>query len=223
NIGNARIVGTDVALGMQATVKDWQFNFLAGYTYINTKSLNWNKPLTLYNSQGQVIQPGDPYAMYGLGTSAYNNANAPANIDTNTQITYGMLSSSSQNMLKYRPTHQFKLIFGVVYKKFDVTLDYQYISYVQNIDYAFVSTFFTKYVPGLTGITAFQALKEYRDAYAAKGNPGYNIVNISLGYKPTDHLKLAFIIKNAANWEWMTRPGMFQAPRNYTLQVSYQF
>lgn len=222
NIGDARILGVDFAVGAQATVKDVQFSVLAGYTYINTKALNWDKPLTLFNSVGDTIKPNDPNALLGLGSSSYNFSNMPAGGDSSV-LTYGMLSSSKSNMLKYRPTHQFKLIFGVVHKKFDVQLDYQFIAYQKNIDYAFVSPFFSNYVPQLFGVNSFKGLKEYRDAKEAKGYSGDNIVNISLGYKPVEAFKIAFIIKNVANWEWMARPGMFQAPRSYTLQLSYQF
>ena len=55
------------------------------------------------------------------------------------------------------------------------------------------------------------------------GKPITDIINIGIGYKPVDNLKLAFIIKNVANWEWMPRPGRFEQPRSYTLQVSYNF
>lgn len=218
NIGDARILGADVALGLQAKVRDVEFNFLAGYTFINTRALNWDKPLILYDYIGDTIRPNDN----GIGTSANHNSNAPAGIDTNTQITYGMLSSSNENMLKYRPAHQFKLIFGVTHKKFDVTLDYQFIAYQKNIDHAFVSSFFNDIAP-LSNIYAFRALTQYRAAKEAANYAGDNIVNISVGYKPVEPFKIAFIIKNVANWEWMARPGMFQAPRSYTLQFSYQF
>jgi len=46
---------------------------------------------------------------------------------------------------------------------------------------------------------------------------------MAVGYKPVDNLKLSFIIKNVANRERMPRPGRFEAPRSYTLQVSYNF
>ena len=126
-----------------------------------------------------------------------------------------MTSSSKNNYLKYRSRHQFKLIFNVVYKKWDLNLDYQYLSYQDNIDYAFVSPLFG------AESTAFAALKNYRDQKAAAGNKGDNILNIGLGFKPIPKFKMAFIVKNVTNLQWMTRPGQFQAPRNYTLQLSY--
>lgn len=208
NIGTARILGAEVLLGLQGKVGDFTLNFAAGYTFIDARSLNWNDKLVLFNSKGDTLVPN---------FKAYNNANAPASIDTNTEITYGMTSSSTSNFLKYRPRHQFKLIFNLEHKKFEVNLDYQYISFQENIDYVFVSKTFS------TFSSAFRGLKSYRDMRIADGSKGDHILNIGIGYKPVEKLKLQFIVKNVLNTEWMPRPGRYEAPRNYTLQMSYQF
>jgi iron complex outermembrane receptor protein len=220
NVGSTRILGVDAALGLQTTVGGVEFNFLGGYTFINTKALNWDKPITLFNYAGDTITPG----MYaGFLQSAYNGENAPAGLDTTKFITYGMTSSSKTNKLKYRPTHQFKLLFGIVHKNFDFNLDYQFIGYQENVDYAFVSPFFTNFVPTAFKINSFVGLKNYRAEKEAAKYRGDNIINLGIGYRPVPALKLAFIVKNVANWEWMPRPGRFEAPRSYTLQVTYNF
>lgn len=220
NVGTTRILGVDAAFGMQTVVKGVELNFLAGYTYINTKALNWDKAITLFDYKGDTVKPS---AGLGLFQNAFNSANAPKGFDTLNQITYGMTSSSSTNTLKYRPTHQFKLLFNVVAKRFEFNLDYQFIGYQKNIDYAFVSPFFTQLVPLVFNINSFVGLKNYRDKQEAANYRGDNIVNIAVAYKPVDPLKIAFIIKNVANWEWMPRPGRFEAPRSYTLQLTYNF
>jgi outer membrane receptor protein involved in Fe transport len=110
-----------------------------------------------------------------------------------------------------------KVIFNAAFKKFDVNLDYQFISYQKNIDKAFVSDIFGALSP------TFRALKQYRDAQEAKNYAGDHILNIGVGYKPVDKFKISFICKNVLNWEWMPRPGRFEAPRSYTLQLAYTF
>lgn len=220
NIGSTRMLGVDAALGIQTNYRGLEFSILGGYTYVNSKALNWDKTITLFDFKGDTIKPS---AAGGLFQGAYNGANAPAGLDTTQYITYGMTSSSSFNTLKYRPIHQFKLIFNINHKRFDFSLDYQFISYQENIDYSLVSPFFTKLVPVFFNINSFKALKQYRDNLEAKNYRGDNIINIAVGYKPVDNLKLAFIIKNVANWEWMPRPGRFEQPRSYTLQLSYNF
>ncbi len=220
NIGTTRMLGVDAALGMQVTYRETEVNLLVGYTYVNSKALNWDKAITLYNFNGDTIRPSDGL---GLFQSAFNGANAPAGLDTAKFITYGMTSSSNFNTLKYRPVHQLKLLFNIVHKRFEFNLDYQFIGYQQNIDYAFVSPFFTKLVPLVYGIQSFRGLLNYRNEKAAVNYRGDNIINLAVAYKPVDALKLAFIVKNVANWEWMPRPGRYEAPRSYTLQVSYNF
>jgi iron complex outermembrane receptor protein len=211
NIGDTRILGAEILVGVQGKVGEFTLNLAAGYTFIDAKSLNWNDRLVLFDSKGDTLRPNF--------ASAYNNANAPSTIDTNAreQYTYGMTSSSNTNVLKYRPKHQFKLIFNLEHKKFEFNLDYQFISFQENIDYAFVSSL-------LTGAaTAFQGVKNFREDKIANGSKGDHIVNLGIGYKPVEKLKLQFIVKNVLNTEWMPRPGRYEAPRNYTIQMSYQF
>lgn len=221
NVGATRILGLDAALGVQTSVGGVDFNLLVGYTFINTHALNWDKPITIYNYLGDTIRPGDAA---GFAQASYNSSNAPAGLDTAKYITYGMLSSSGKNMLKYRPDHQLKLIFSVTHKRFDFNLDYQFIAYQKNIDYAFVSSFFTGTpVATILSTQSFKALAQYRSALEARNYLGDNIINIGIGYKPIDNLKISFIVKNVANWEWMPRPGRFEAPRSYTVQLAYNF
>ncbi len=58
NVGATRILGVDAALGFQTTIKGFELNFLGGYTFINTRALNWDKPLILSNYKGDTIKPG---------------------------------------------------------------------------------------------------------------------------------------------------------------------
>lgn len=188
NIGNTRILGTDVEVGVQGKMNQVTVGFLAGYTYIDARSLNWNDSLHLYNPEGNRVP-----------TTAING-------------TYAATSSSSNNFLKYRSRNQLKLLGTFAYKFFEFNADYQYLGYQENIDAAFVSNIFTALSP------AFAGLKNYRDSHS---RAGYNILNAGIAFKVTPKFKIAGIVKNVANTEWMARPGMFQAPRNYTLQLTY--
>jgi iron complex outermembrane receptor protein len=188
NIGNTRILGTEITTGVQGKVNGVELGFIAGYTYIDARSLNWNDTLTFYGPDGKKVP--------------------------NT-ITYAQTSSSTTNFLKYRPRNQLKLLFNLAYKFIEFNADYQYLGYQVNIDGAFVNAPFT------TLSTAFQALQEYRADKEAHGSKGDNILNLGLAFKATSKFKIGMIVKNATNTQWMTRPGQFQAPRNYTIQLSY--
>ena len=201
NIGNARILGTDVGIGLQGKVGDFGLSFLAGYTYINAKALNWNDTLSEYEPNGTRVAYHQTYAM--TSSSAYSASNVFSN-------------SNSNNFLKYRPRNQLKLIMQLSYKFFEFNADYQYLGFQENIDASFVNIL-NHYS------SAFEGLTTYRANQIANGSKGYNILNAGVGFKPTPKFKVAVIVKNVLNTEWMTRPGQFQAPRNYTLQLSYTF
>jgi outer membrane receptor protein involved in Fe transport len=202
NIGTARILGTDIGVGLQGKTGDFGMSFLAGYTYIDARSLNWNDTLKEYHPDGTPLSFHLTYA--NTSSSAYSPS--------------GVFSpSNSNNFLKYRSKNQLKLLLTLSYKFFEVNADYQYLGFQQNIDAAFV-------LPPLTNASsAFAGLVNYRDQQIANGSKGYNILNVGVGFKVTTKFKVAVIVKNAANTEWMTRPGQFQAPRNYTLQLAYTF
>ncbi|MCW3127920.1 MAG: TonB-dependent receptor [Bacteroidetes bacterium] len=223
NIGNTRILGTEITAGLQGKVgKNFELGLIIGYTYTDPRALDWNKKLVMTNQFGDTIKT-EATIQYNLNGTIFpviartsNDANHdPVTNPDSSTLTYAMTSSSKNNVLKYRSRHQFKVIFNVGYKKWDLNIDYQYLSYQENIDYAFVSSLFA------TQSSAFAGLKSYRDAQAAAGNKGTHVLNLSLGFKPTPKFKMAFIVKNVTNSEWMARPGQFQAPRNYTLQLSY--
>jgi iron complex outermembrane receptor protein len=129
--------------------------------------------------------------------------------------TYANTSSSSDNLLKYRSRNQFKGLFNLSYKFFDFNADYQYLGFQENIDGAFVGPLLT------SQSSAFAGLANYRNQQIANGSKGYNILNAAVGFKVTPHFRISGIVKNVTNTEWMARPGMFQAPRNYTLQLTY--
>jgi outer membrane receptor protein involved in Fe transport len=86
-----------------------------------------------------------------------------------------------------------------------------------------VSPFFAETIPAFFGVNSFKGLREYRGRQEANNYAGDHILNMAVGYKPIEKLKIAFIVKNVMNWEWMPRPGRFEAPRSYTLQLTYQF
>lgn len=218
NIGNTRIRGFEGLIGLQGKVaKNVEITVAGGYTFIDPRALNFKKPLYMTNKDGDTLQtyfePVPGYKLY-----LYNNKNS-ANGDSSL-LTYGMTSSTNSNLLKYRNRHQFKFIFNLSTKYVEFNADYQYLSYQENIDFAFTSDVFR----GVGG-PAFQALDNYRKSkeslsFAARGD---HILNMALAFKPTTKFKIALIVKNMLNWEYTARPGLFQAPRNYQLQLSYLF
>jgi iron complex outermembrane receptor protein len=210
NIGKTRILGTELVLGSQGKIGPVHIDLMTGYTYIDPRSLNWNDPLTLYNYQGY------PLSNTGNAALAYNQAN---NVNHIAPITYAETSTTSTNLLKYRSPHTLKFDVTATWKGFEINTNMQYASFQKNIDYAFVSPLFR-----LLEGTAFQGLDQWRTAKEntpigqGRGDIDWNW---RFGYSLTNGIKIAFLVKNILNWEYMARPAYFAEPRNYTLQVSY--
>lgn len=106
-------------------------------------------------------------------------------------------------MLNFRFQHSAKADVQTTVKKFTFGLTATYISFMQNI-----GTF-----EGINNIGT------YREA----NNTGEFVLDARLGFNFTDEAQLSFIAKNLTGNQYTLRPGYFEAPRNYTVQVSYQF
>ncbi len=211
NIGETRILGTEFVLQSQGKIGPVEMQIMTGYTFIDPRSLNWHDSLALYNYEGDVL------TNTGNAKNAYNQANATSS--TSKAITYAETSTSSTNLLKYRSPHTLKFDITATWKGFEINTNMQYASYEKNIDYAFVSPLFRE----LEG-SAFQGVAQWRAAKSAipigqgRGDIDWNW---RFGYSFNQGIKLAFLVKNILNWEYMARPAYFAEPRNYTLQFSY--
>lgn len=212
NIGKTRIMGTEIILAGQGNFGPVGVEFLTGYNFIDARSLNWNDTLSMYNYEGAKL------TNTGNALLAYNQANNP---DKLTSITYAQTSSSTKNILKYRSPHTLKADLTISYKGLEWNGNLQYSSYQENIDYAFTSGLFQLIGPG-----AFGGLDQYRQHKQAipigKGR-GDIVLNMHLAYNFPVGVRVAFIVKNLLNTEYTPRPAYFEAPRNYTIQLSYTF
>lgn len=199
NIGKTRILGTELTLIGQGKIADkFPLTVLAGYTYIDPKSLNWNDSLDIKRADGGDALP--PVAVRdGL-------------------LTYAGTSSSSTNILKYRFRHTLKLDAQLEVKKFEFGVSLQVTSFMENVDYLFVSDFLISQENSL-GTTAFSGFKKYREENE-RANTQFDL---RFGYNPSDNIKIMMICKNVLNQDIMERPAYMSAPRNYTVQVSFEF
>lgn len=226
NVGKTRILGTEIIFGGQGKIGPVGVQVMVGYNFIDPRSLNWDKDLTMYNFQGVQVNPKaeldvfPQFPGYEVKLDLYNKANNP---DTNNlnHITYGMTSTSKTNILKYRNRHTFKFDLTLEYKGFEWNNNIQYASYMENVDYAFVSDAFK-----FLGKTAFRGLEAYRNMKEAipvgKGR-GDVVWNTYVAYNFKQGVRISFLVRNLLNWEYTPRPAYLQPPRNYTFQLSYTF
>lgn len=119
-------------------------------------------------------------------------------------------SDTSTNMLKYRFNHLAKADLQLEYKGFSIGGSMRMNSYMKNIDAIFEN--------GVLGQQILPGLKEYRQEHQ-----GLTIVfDARIGYCYKEKYKVAFIVNNVANAEYMTRPGDIQPPRTFLVQLSYR-
>jgi len=138
-------------------------------------------------------------------------------IDTNGTVLTGLL--------RYRNKTLFKGDIQLAYKSFSLGWSTRYSSFMENIDNRFekpliydilnpnTSFYYSSFLYILPG------LKEYR----AANNKGNWTNDLRVGYELNKHLKLAFLINNVLNTEFMSRPGYLEPPRTFIVQAAIKF
>lgn len=109
------------------------------------------------------------------------------------------------NTLNFRFKHSAKADLDFAYKGVNFGFTGFINSFMENID--FLLNFG---IPGLS---------DYR---SENDGPTYSI-DARVGYEFKNNVKLLFIAKNITNNQYSIRPAFIEAPRNYTVQLTYEF
>jgi iron complex outermembrane receptor protein len=129
NVGETRVSGMEFSLtGHGDITKEIGVNLLAGYTYMNTKSLNPNE---VYYESSYYL------ALDGLILDTIQQS-----------LTYNN-SSSDTTVLKYRYKHIAKLDAEITYKKFAIGSSFRYNDFMKNIDAIFVDPLMASTIPDI--------------------------------------------------------------------------
>jgi len=115
------------------------------------------------------------------------------------------LTDKDAPTLDFRNIHSFKADIEASYKGITLGISMVYNSFVNRLPASS-----TGFAPGIL---------DYRKLHS-KGN---FVMDARLSYNLTKKSKIAFIAKNLLNTEYMLRAGFIEAPRNYAMQVSYEF
>lgn len=177
NVGNTEIKGFEVSVaGRGNFFGNWKTSILTGYTYVDPRYLQFDQT---------PIPAGE------TGTVGQRNRNNS--------------SLKTDNILKYRPRHTFKLDLELQNGPFAAGLETFHASNVEAID-----ALFQIIIPGLV-------------RNRLEDNDGYWVQNIRTSYKFAQGLKVSLLLNNIFNEEYTLRPGLFEAPRNLTMRVDYRF
>ena len=131
NVGKTRVSGMEFSFtGHGEITKDIFVNILAGYTYMNTKSLT---PDYVYYTNNFIVTNGEFY------------------VPQSEELTYNNSSSDTSSIkpLKYRYKHIAKLDAEITYKKFAFGSSFRYNDFMKNIDLAFTSPLLAESIPDI--------------------------------------------------------------------------
>jgi len=121
------------------------------------------------------------------------------------------------NILKYRFEHTAKIDVQANYKKWSTGISIRYTSFMKNIDESFQKELFNDLFPTYhSNIYILPGLKEYRE----KHNKGDIILDYRISYKLYKEIKVAVLVNNILNREYMGRPGDVQPPRSIGVMLS---
>lgn len=120
-------------------------------------------------------------------------------------LSYDPTNPASVKILKYRIQHSAKADIQANYKGFTFGTSMFFNSFMKNIDNV--------------GIGALGVVSKFRAAH----NKGDFVMDVRAGYSYKDKFLFNFICKNVFNKEYMLRPALIEAPRNFTFQVGYNF
>lgn len=123
----------------------------------------------------------------------------PENLD------YNPADPASVKILKYRIQHSAKADIQTNYKGATLGISAFLNSFMKNIDEG--------------GVGALKVVKDFR----ATHQKAYFVMDVRAGYSYKEKATFMFICKNILNTEYMLRPALIEAPRNFTFQVGYNF
>lgn len=154
----------------------------------------------------EIILAGDG-KLFGMPVifHAGYNYNYPIDLNYEDNDTTG---KSTDKILKYRFYHSAKADIEISYKKISGGFNIIYRSFMINVDSIFIDPFWgNMFLPGYP---------DYRDTH----DKGYILCDGRIAFQLTGKFKIAFIVKNIFNKEYIGRPGDIGPPRNITLKLS---
>jgi outer membrane receptor protein involved in Fe transport len=106
----------------------------------------------------------------------------------------------------------------LITKKLALQIDIEATYKNVSLGISFVYNSYTNRLPGSASGFA-PGILDYRK-YHSKGS---FLFDMRLAYTINEKVRLSFIAKNLLNNEYMLRAGFIEAPRNYAMQISYEF
>lgn len=133
-------------------------------------------------------------------------------------------SNTDGNILKYRIQHMAKFDFDIrFFRYFSVGMGVQYMSAMKNVDGVFVEldkneVGHAAWLDNMQMDLPFYGISEFMRRH----DWGSLVLDLRASIE-VDHFTFSFVINNLLNAEYSLRPLYIEAPRLYTLQITYRF
>ncbi len=121
-----------------------------------------------------------------------------------------LLSTSKENVLKYRFRHNFKFDGELAYKNFTLGASVIYTSFMEAVDVILAGGLLPEFLPGV---------KQYR----ADNQRGATVFDLRTSVMIQKKLKITLIGSNLLNTEYSNRPGLLESPRHAQVRLDYSF
>lgn len=199
NVGRTSVDGLDFSIIGVGKIGKVTLNALCGYTYTRPVA---QEPDYAYHISRDTVAP-----LLKL-----------LQILPDTFLTFNNTSSDgANNILKYRFQHLVKCDVEATLGGFSLGVSYRYNSFMQNVDKAFL-TLDTLPVEGTpilpTGINKYRFVRNGKGDY---------VFDLRASYIINEGSKVAVIVQNLLNREYMIRPLLIESPRTLTIQYTMMF
>jgi iron complex outermembrane receptor protein len=219
---------TELGIKQAVKLKGWfaYFDLVGYYTHYRNMIdyklgtyINPNDSTVSFGAQAQNISKA---TIFGTEASAYGQGKLfgiPFNFIVGYSFTLPFESDTLKNLfashrsltdktaptLDFRNLHSFKADIEATYKNTTLGISLVYNSFVNRLPSSAAG-----FAPGILD-------------YRALHHKGSLVFDARISYNLSKKAKLAFIAKNLLNTEYMLRAGFIEAPRNYAMQISYEF
>ncbi|MFI5164186.1 MAG: TonB-dependent receptor domain-containing protein [Bacteroidia bacterium] len=122
------------------------------------------------------------------------------------------------NLLKYRYQHTAKIDLQADYKKWSAGISMRYNSFMKNIDKSFQDPIGKDIFPTL--LPPYQYILPGLEEYREEHNKGDVVFDFRVSHQFIRGMKIAVIVNNIFNREYMGRPGDVMPPRTFALMLS---
>lgn len=217
NIEAARVAGYEASVVGEGQIGPVSVNTLFGYTY--TYPVNLQEAPDM-NNAGNYLN--------GFFSDMFQRIDSSRIYTRQNVDVLGGEGTDSSFVLQFRSRHIFKGDIQFNYKRFSFGVSSAYTSLAERFPTLFntaiaITETLSKDPEANIGSLAGVILNPNRETslnrYVEQHRKGDLIFDVRLGYEVNDRIKLNLVVRNATHRIYSKRPGIFEAPRNFALQV----